>query len=160
MRRLKDVTKKTSLFRCIWDVLKTSQKRHLFWDVSERSLRYLYQWRSDWDLSETSHAGWVPMKYWNNMLSKVPLCVITLCPIMNLLLILHSYPLSIKLKRGIFQTYQISFDKEILGTWDIKGSRAHIKNFIGKMLRLNTRKNSYTRKILIDYYISLLLITQ
>ena len=27
--RLKDVTKKTSFLRCIWDVLKTSQKRHL-----------------------------------------------------------------------------------------------------------------------------------
>ena len=58
-RRLKDVTQKTSFLRCFWDVLKTSQKRHLFWDVSERSLRYLSQWRSDWDLSETSHAGWV-----------------------------------------------------------------------------------------------------
>ena len=57
--RLKDVTQKTSFLRCIWDVLKTSQKRHLFWDVSETSLRYLSQWRSDWDLSETSHAGWV-----------------------------------------------------------------------------------------------------
>ena len=58
LRRLRDVTKKTSFLRCIWDVLKTSQKRHLFWDVSERYLRYLSQWRSDWDLSETSHAGW------------------------------------------------------------------------------------------------------
>ena len=58
-RRLKDVTKKTYFFRCVWDVLKASQKSHLFWDVSKRSLRYLSQWRSDWDLSETSHAGWV-----------------------------------------------------------------------------------------------------
>ena len=57
-RRLKDVTQKTSFLRCIWDVLKTSQKRHLFWDVSERCLRYLSQWRSDWDLSETTRAGW------------------------------------------------------------------------------------------------------
>ena len=40
-RRLKDVTQKTSFLRCFWDVLKTSQKRHLFWDVSERSLRSL-----------------------------------------------------------------------------------------------------------------------
>ena len=57
-RRLKDVTQKTSFLRCFWDVLKTSQKRHLFWDVSEMSLRYLSQWRSDWHLSETSHVGW------------------------------------------------------------------------------------------------------
>ena len=56
-RRLKDVTKKTSFLRCIWDVLKTSQKRHLFWDISEKFLRYLSQWRSDWDLSEISHAS-------------------------------------------------------------------------------------------------------
>ena len=40
------------------DALKTSQKRHLFRDLSERSLRNLSQWRSDWDLSETSHTGW------------------------------------------------------------------------------------------------------
>ena len=59
LRRLKDVTKKTSFLRCIWDVLKTSQKRRLFWDVSERSLRCLSQWRSVWDISKTSHAGWV-----------------------------------------------------------------------------------------------------
>ena len=58
LRRLKDVSKKTSFLRCIWDVLKTSQKSHLFWDVSKRSLRCLSQWRSDWDLSETSHGGW------------------------------------------------------------------------------------------------------
>ena len=57
-RRLKDVTQKTSFLRCFWDVLKTSQKKHLFWNVSERPLRYLSQWRSDRDLSETSHAGW------------------------------------------------------------------------------------------------------
>ena len=36
-RRLKGVTQKTSFFRCIWDVLKMSQKSPLFWDVSERS---------------------------------------------------------------------------------------------------------------------------
>ena len=59
LRRLKDVTKKATFLRCIWDVLKTSQKRHLFWDVSKRSLRYLSQWRSDWYLTKTSHAGWV-----------------------------------------------------------------------------------------------------
>ena len=59
LRRLKDVTKKTSFLRCVWNVLKTSQKSHLFWDVSERSLRCLSQWRSAWDLSETSHVGWV-----------------------------------------------------------------------------------------------------
>ena len=58
-RRLKDVTQKTSFWRCFWVVSKTSQKRHLFWGVSERSLRYLSQWKSDWDLSETSHACWV-----------------------------------------------------------------------------------------------------
>ena len=35
-----------------------SQTSNLFWDVSKRSLRCLCQWRSDWDLSKTSHAGW------------------------------------------------------------------------------------------------------
>ena len=45
LRRLKDVTKKTSFLRRIWAVLKTSQKKYLFWDVSGRSLRYLSQWR-------------------------------------------------------------------------------------------------------------------
>ena len=67
LRRHRDVTgkasflstEKTSFLRCFWDVLKTSQKSHLFWDVSERSLRCLSQWRSAWDLSETSHVGWV-----------------------------------------------------------------------------------------------------
>ena len=58
LRRLIDVTKKTSFLRYIWDVLKKSQKTRLFGDVSERSLRCLSQWRSDWDLSETFHAGW------------------------------------------------------------------------------------------------------
>ena len=43
--------------------LKKSQESHLFWDVSKRSLRCLSQWRSDWDLSETSHAGWVISKF-------------------------------------------------------------------------------------------------
>ena len=57
-RRLKDVTQKTSFLRCFWDVLRASQKSHLFWDVSKGCLRCLSQWRSDWDLSETSHAGW------------------------------------------------------------------------------------------------------
>ena len=61
-RCLEDVTQKTSFLRCFWDVLKTLQKRHLFWDVSEWSLKYLSQWRSDWDLSETSHAGCVVVK--------------------------------------------------------------------------------------------------
>ena len=58
LRRLKDVTEKSSFLRCIWDVLKTPQKIHLFWDVSKRSLRCPSQWRSNWDVSETSHAGW------------------------------------------------------------------------------------------------------
>ena len=58
LRRLRDVTEKTSFLRYARDVLKTSHKRHLFWDVSERSLRYLTQWSTDWNLSETSHAGW------------------------------------------------------------------------------------------------------
>ena len=60
-RRHRDVMEKTSFLRCIWDVLKTSQKRSIFWDVSRRSLRCqrcLSQWRSDWDLSETSNSGW------------------------------------------------------------------------------------------------------
>ena len=60
LRRLKDVTQKTSFLRRIWEVLKTSQKNNPFWDISERSLRCLCQWRSDWDLSETSHADWAP----------------------------------------------------------------------------------------------------
>ena len=59
LRRLKDVAKKTSFLRCIWDISKTSQKRRLFWDVSEMSLRCLSQRRPNWDVSETSHAGWV-----------------------------------------------------------------------------------------------------
>ena len=45
--RLKNVTKKPSLLRCIWKKLSF-----------EILLRYLSQWRSDWDLSQTSHAGW------------------------------------------------------------------------------------------------------
>ena len=32
-RRFRDVTQKTSFLRYVRDVLKTSQKRHLFWDV-------------------------------------------------------------------------------------------------------------------------------
>ena len=59
LRRFKDAIKKTSFLICIWDVLKTSQKRRLFRDVSERSLRCFHQRRSDWDISKTSHAGWV-----------------------------------------------------------------------------------------------------
>ena len=58
LRRLIDVRKKTSFLRCIWDVLQTSQKGRLFWDVSEKSLWCLSQRKSDWVLSETSHAGW------------------------------------------------------------------------------------------------------
>ena len=37
LRRLKDVTWKTSFLRCIWDVLEASQKRHLFWNIFETS---------------------------------------------------------------------------------------------------------------------------
>ena len=55
LRRLKDVTKRTSFLRCIWDVLKMSQKSRVFWYVSERSLKCLSRWRSHWDLSETSN---------------------------------------------------------------------------------------------------------
>ena len=55
LRRLKDVTKKTSFLRCIWDVLKTSQKSHLFWDVSkevsEISLSMVIWLRSPTDIS-------------------------------------------------------------------------------------------------------------
>ena len=61
LRRLKDVSK------------KTSQKRRLFWDVSERSLRCLSQWRSFWDISETSHAGWVPKNTSGGLLLKNPI---------------------------------------------------------------------------------------
>ena len=42
---LKDVTKNTSFLRCVWNLLKTSQKSHLFWDVPKRSLRCPSQWR-------------------------------------------------------------------------------------------------------------------
>ena len=73
LRRLKVVTKKTSFLRCIWGVLKTSQKSRLFWNVSERSLRCLSQWRSDWDLSETSHAGWVTFS-WKKTIGKLFIC--------------------------------------------------------------------------------------
>ena len=57
-RRLKDVTQKTSFMRCIWDVLKTLQKSHLFWDVPKKYLRCLSQWRFERDLSGTSHTCW------------------------------------------------------------------------------------------------------
>ena len=57
-RCLEDVIQKTSFLRFFLDVLKASQKSHLIWDVSKRSLRCLPQWRSDWDLSETCHASW------------------------------------------------------------------------------------------------------
>ena len=69
LRRLIDVTEKPSFLRCIWDVLKTSQKSRLFWDVSERSLRGLFEWRPDWNLSETSHAGCVRIKKLNLTIS-------------------------------------------------------------------------------------------
>ena len=59
LRSLKDVAWKTSFLRYIWDVSKTSPERRLFWDVSEMSLRCLSQRRPNWDVSETSHAGWV-----------------------------------------------------------------------------------------------------
>ena len=39
LRRLRDVTEKTYFLRCSRDVLKTSQKRYLFWDVFETSWR-------------------------------------------------------------------------------------------------------------------------
>ena len=56
-RRFKDVTQNTSFLRYTRDVLKTSQKSPLFRYVSKRSLRCLSKWRSDWDISDTSHAG-------------------------------------------------------------------------------------------------------
>ena len=37
LRRLRDVTEKTFLLRDVRDVLKTSHKRHLFWNVFETS---------------------------------------------------------------------------------------------------------------------------
>ena len=49
-------------------VLKTSQKSHLFLDVSKSSLRCLSQWWSDWDLSETSYTDWVNFKYCHNLI--------------------------------------------------------------------------------------------
>ena len=45
-RRLKDVRQKTSFLRCFWNVLKTSQKSHLFWDVSKKPMRYLFLGKS------------------------------------------------------------------------------------------------------------------
>ena len=77
LKRLKELTKKTSFLRCIWDVLKRSQKRHLFLDVFETPSRRLKKvvsfemfLRGLWDVSlngdlfETSQrhllpAGWV-----------------------------------------------------------------------------------------------------
>ena len=40
-----------------WVILKMSQKRCLFWDVSEKSLRCLSQWRSGRDIRKSSYAG-------------------------------------------------------------------------------------------------------
>ena len=40
LRRLRDVTEKKSFSRHARDVLKTSHKRHLFWDAFETSLRH------------------------------------------------------------------------------------------------------------------------
>ena len=37
LRRLRDATEKTSFLRYVRDVLKTSHKRHLFWNVFETS---------------------------------------------------------------------------------------------------------------------------
>ena len=77
LRSARDVLKtshKIHLFlRCFWDVLKTSQKRHLFWDVSKKSLRYFFQWRSDWDLSETASASWDKtfVTYFSSLLPKL-----------------------------------------------------------------------------------------
>ena len=57
-RHLIDVSKKTSFLISIWDVSKMCQERRLFVDVSDRSLKCLSQWRPDWNVSETSPAGW------------------------------------------------------------------------------------------------------
>ena len=43
LRRLRDFTEQKSFLRYVRDVLKTSQKSHLFWAVSENQLRYLPQ---------------------------------------------------------------------------------------------------------------------
>ena len=54
-RRPKDVTQKKSFLGCFWDVLKTSQKRHLFlrcfWEVSETPLSMELWLRSLRDIS-------------------------------------------------------------------------------------------------------------
>ena len=56
---LKTWQRKRSFLRSIWDVLKTSQKSRLFWDVSKRSLRCLCQWRShaSWEDSAVKYTG-------------------------------------------------------------------------------------------------------
>ena len=66
LRRLIEVTEKTSFLRYSRDASKTSHKRHLFWDVFERSLRYLSQWRSDRSLRDIScQLGWtLALKKW------------------------------------------------------------------------------------------------
>ena len=56
-RALKDITNDI-FFEMFLRRLKDVTKSHLFWDVSKRSLRCLSHWRSDWNLSETSYAGW------------------------------------------------------------------------------------------------------
>ena len=67
-RRLKGVTQKTSS----WNVFETSERRHkkaiFFWDVSKSSLICHSQWRSIWDLWETSYSGWVNFKYCHNLI--------------------------------------------------------------------------------------------
>ena len=66
LRRIKDVAQKTYLYL---RRLKISQKSHLFWDASKRSLRCLSQWRPDWDFSEISHIGSNP---WTTCWFEVP----------------------------------------------------------------------------------------
>ena len=68
-------------------VLKTSQKRRLFWDVSERSFRCLSQWRYVWDISKTPYAGWEQafrnkqkwlnkeLIIWSRLPGKMPACL-------------------------------------------------------------------------------------
>ena len=56
LRRLKDVTRKTYFLRCFWDVLKTSQKIHLF----EMFLRGLWDISLHGDLFENSQRHLMP----------------------------------------------------------------------------------------------------
>ena len=53
LRHLIYVMEKTSFSSYVWDVLKTSYKRRLFWDVSEKCYRCHKKTHLFWDVLET-----------------------------------------------------------------------------------------------------------